>query len=507
MKRTAFLLLAALASCTPSSDNHNSASLRVDAVGSLTDPAGLPRQLVLGATRAGLTASDGSGRVVPGLASSWRVASDGRSIIFRLRSTNWADGSALTAAEVVAAFRRSAAPASTANVYLGAIENAAAIARGGKPVAELGVGAPVANVVEVRLAAPAAELLAALALPDLAIRRDQPRGAGRADLLQPGLGAFTVAEAKDRPLVLQRNPAYHAAAGVALGKVDLTPVEDPGVAVSDFAHNRTDLVIGRNLAGWSDARLLGPQVLRAEPAWGVYGYIANVRHGPLADVRVRRALTMVIDRASIGPRLFGLALQPVTGVLPLGMAGDPVPALPDWAILSPAERLAQARALLAAAGYDAAHPLRLNVSLPVGREHAAVLAAVAADWQAIGVNTTALELDAKSLEYAVAHDDFELALSETAVPVNVPALLLTRFRCSANPGGYCNPAADAALARAPAEPGALAEAEAALLADPPLIALFRPIRWALVSPGVTGWADNSAGQHPLASLGVTGRRR
>lgn len=507
MKRIVLVMVAALASCAPGSDDHSGSRLRLDAVGSLTDPAGLPRQLVLGATRAGLTATDGSGRIVPGLASSWRVANDGRSIIFRLRTVNWPGGSAVVAGDVVTAFRRLAAPASPVRDYLGAIENAAAVGQGKMPATALGIGAPVANVVEIRLAAPAAELLAALALPDLAVRRDLPRSSGRNDPLQPGLGPFTAASAAARPFALERNPHFYAADRVTLGKVDLSPIDDPGVAVSDFAHNRVDLVVGRDLAGWSDARLLGPQVLHVEPAWGVYGYLANVRRGPLADPRVRRALAMAVDRGSLGQRLFGLALQPVTGLLPPGMAGDPVPALPDWAIFAPAERLAEARTLLKGAGYDGTHPLSLAVSLPPGREHAAVLAAVAADWRAIGVTTSEIELAPGLFEAALKRGDFELALSETTLPVDTPALLLGHFRCGANPGGYCNAAADAAFARAPAEPGALGEAEAALVADPPLIALFRPVRWALVSPNVSGWVDNIAGQHPLASLSITGRRR
>ena len=513
MKRLALATIAVLAGCAPGNDDHAGTSLRVDAVGSLADPAGIPRQLVLGATGAGLTAADGSGRIVPGLASSWRIANDGRSIIFRLRAAVWPDGSPVVATDIVTLLRRRAAPASPVRAYLDPIENAAAIGRSEIAVTALGVGAPVADVVEIRLAAPAAELLAALALPDLAVRRDPPRGSGRGDLLQPGLGAFdaakvaTAANVGARPLVLQRNPRYHALTGGSLGKIALLPVDDPGAAISDFAHNRADLVVGRDLAGLSDARLLGPQVLHVEPTWGVYGYLANVRRGPLADIRVRRALAMAVDRSSLGPRLFGLALQPVDGLLPLGMAGDPVPLLPDWAILAPAGRVEQARALLAAAGYDTAHPLTLAVSLPPGREHSAVLAAVAADWRAIGVTISEIEFAPKLLEAAIKRGDFELALSETTVPVDTPSLLLRRFRCGSNSGGYCNPAADAALARAAAEPGALTAAVAALLADPPLIPLFRPVRWALVRPNVSGWVNNIAGQHPLASLGVTDRRQ
>ena len=498
-------LILALAGCSPDGGEHGGGSLRIDGVGSLTDPAAVPRQLLLGATQAGLTAVDSSGRVMPGLASSWRIANDGRSIIFRLRPVKWPDGHPLVAADVVAAFRRLAAPASRVRGYLDTIGNAAAVGDGSAAAVALGVSAPVADVVEMQLTAPAAELLALLALPELAVTRSMPRATAHAESHPLALGAFVAGDAA-APLVLQRNPNYYAVGGVALGKVELTPVDDPGMAVARFAHSRTDIVVGQDLSGLSDARLLGPRVLHVEPAWGVYGYLANVRSGPLADVRVRRALAMAVDRDRLGIQLFGVAMLPVAGALPPGLASDPARALPDWAMLAPVDRLETAAALLTAAGYNAAHPLTLTVTLPSGREHAAVLASVAAGWAAIGVTISVREVSPAGLAAALKRGDFELALIEPTIAVDLPSLLLAQFHCGANPGSYCNPAADAALARAGSEPGALADAEAALLADPPMIPLFRPVRWALVQPGVSGWTDNIAGQHPLAALRIAGAK-
>ena len=494
-------LLLALAACQPASPDQSGATIRVDVIGTATDPAGAPRRVIAAATQAGLTDFDASGRVVPGLASSWRVSNDGRSVIFRLRPAAWADGRKLVGGDVVSVFRRIIAPASINPLKpeMAMIENAAAIAAGHAAPASLGVNAPLDTVVEIRLAAASPGLLTLLAQPDLAITRGGPR--------PPALGAFALKDAATRPVVLTRNAAYYDAANIGLGRIELTPVEDPGMAVARFAHDRTDIVTGSGLAGLSDARLLGPQVLRVEPATGIYGYLANVRSGPLADVRVRRALAMAITRDGLGARLFGIpAMLPVIGMLPPGMASAPVATLPDWAMLAPAARLDTARALLAAAGFDAAHPLAFAVSLPPGREHASVFAAVAADWSAIGVTASAREMSPTDLALALKRGDFELALSERIAPVETAAFFLGPFRCGVGSGGYCNPAADLLLDAAATDPGAVATAEAAFMADAPLIALFRPVRWSLVQPRVTGWTDNSAGAHPLARLGMTPKR-
>jgi hypothetical protein len=48
----------------------------------------------------------------------------------------------------------------------------------------------------------------------------------------------------------------------------------------------------------------------------------------------------------------------------------------------------------------------------------------------------------------------------------------------------------------------LARAEAEWMAAPPLIPLFTPVRWALVSRQVDGWLPNRAGRHPLGRLAV-----
>lgn len=497
-------LAVLLAGCGAKEDDRG-ATLRADVVGRETSDAGAPRRAIVAASQIGLTSFDGAGQVVPGLASSWRIADNGLSVIFRLRPRAWPDGKPVTGSDVVASFRRAAQPGSRnalRSLLLG-FENGPEVLSGAKPTSVLGVGAPVDNVVEVRLDGAMPHLLAMLAEPEFAVTRPGVR--------PPPLGPFRVADSDKVPIMLTRNTATVPNPKVTLAAIALTPVDDPGAAVARFARDRTDLVVGNGLAGFGDARLMASSnALRVEPAWAVYGYLANTAQGPLADVRVRRALSMAIDRDDLGSRLFGVALPAVLGLVP-PLPSERVPALPDWAISAPAARLDLARQLLAAAGYSPAAPLTVTISLPDAREHAMVATEIAADWARIGVRTQTIARPAALHAQVVARGDYELALIERS-GIDSPFAFVLPYTCAAKSAGYCNPAADALVENAAATPDPIAQAatlglaEAAMVADAPFIPLFAPVRWALVARRVTGWSSNAAGHHPLALLGIEGGR-
>ena len=500
-----FLALLLLSAC--GGQNEASApTLRVEAIGALSDPAGAPRRLLSGATQTGLVGVDAAGQVVPGLAASWRVTANGRSIIFRLRPAKWSDGRPLRASDVVDSFRRIAGgKGPPTRQLLAPIVGAPAVLAGRAPARTLGISAPLDNVVEVALTAPAPELLGVLALPEMAVTRTGKPA--------PSIGPFRIVQQGEETVRLKPDRSWFDHQEVRLGEIALRGETEPVAAMARFTRNAADIVTGGGIAGLGDARTLpAPRMLHLEPAWGVYGYAAGVRSGPLADVRVRRALAMAIDRTALLRQPFAVAaMAPMLGVLPPNLPGA-APILPDWAALDLPARRAEAARLLLKAGYGPARPLELTVSLPPGREHGAILAAVAADWAPLGVLVTA------QVRSAAGHASqlggrFELALVERTVPVASATALLLQMRCGQAPGGFCAPAADAAIAAAlfgadgEARAAGLAEAQALLVAETPLIPLFTPVRWSLVNPRVEGWADNPAGLHPLAALAMPPERK
>lgn len=503
------LALAVLASCG-SRDDGGGATLRADTVGGGGAAEALLRQSALDATAQGLVQFDAAGRTVPGLATSWRFADDGLSVIFRLRAAKWSDGRPVTAEQVVLSFRRLLAPASRSPLkpLFGRIVNAPQVANGRLAPRALGISAPVANVVEIRLSAPTPELLQLLALPDATVRRsgrDAPVG-----------GAFVTEEGAPASATQQRlvrNPDFHDAASVKLGALHLTATADVTAAVARFTRNAADIVTGGGIGSLGEVRTLTkPAVLHVEPVRGVYGYAANVRDGPLADVRVRTALAMAIDREALVRQQFTAdEIAPLAAMLPDTLVAAPVQ--PGWSQISMEQRRDAARALLADAGHDATHPLTITLRLPAGRGHARLAAALAADWAPLGVVAQPQPASDADHARALARGDFDLAVIERASPVDTPWALLEALGCGARTGGYCNRSVDALVARAlaardPAQrAAALAEAQALLLIDMPMIPLLVPVRWSLVGADVGGWTDNPGGHHPLARLTKTPRRR
>ena len=503
------LLLALLAACDGAGDaKAPGATLKIDVIGEF-DPAasrtviGGPRDVLMNATQVGLVDFDADGRVIPGLATSWRVSDDGLSYIFRLRDARWEDDRAVTAGDVVAVLRRIVAPDShhPLKPVLRRIENAPAVMAGKKPPKALGVFDPLPNIVEIRLASPQPQLLQILAHSSMAILR---RGE-----FPPANGAFRVEDGEHRPIRLRRNDAYYDQSAVALSRIELMPMPEAVEAVGRFRRGAADVVTGGTIAGLSEARTVPvPQALRIEPSYGVYGYLANSRKGAMKDVRVRRALSIAIDRAALLQLVDVPMVRPVYGLVPPNLPSYGEPPAPPWTALPAEARLAEALALLAEAGYGPDNVLAVEISVPAAREHAAIAERVSRNWGEIGVHTRLITRSSAAHRKAMAAGQYQLALVERLSPVDSGYFFLAPFTCAAKAGGYCNREADRLVDATTtmhdlgARLRTLQAAEALIAADQPAIMLFVPVRWSLVHPRVSGWTENITGTHPLSRLDV-----
>jgi ABC-type transport system substrate-binding protein len=167
-----------------------------------------------------------------------------------------------------------------------------------------------------------------------------------------------------------------------------------------------------------------------------------------------------------------------------------------------------AQTTVAAALRNGKAPIRLTLLLPPGHDHRVIAERVAADWAALGVTLAISEVDAATIAARIKRGNFDLALTETSLPVADAAALLARWRCEG--GLVCDPEADALLDKARAAPLAerptlIAAAEARWLEAPPMVPLLTPLRWALVARHVEGWTANRTGSHPLGRLAVAAK--
>ena len=489
------------------------------------DPAlatGAPEIRIIDDMMEGLVANDAAGRPIPGIASSWDVSPDHLTWTFHLRPARWSDGSPVTADDFVLGVQRALDPkvASPYGALLYAIRNAKAVSEGAAPPAALGVTAPDARTVRIALAHPAPYLLQLARQP---LMMPAPRQAvarwGQA-WTQPGhylsdgpyvLQAWTSAD----HVVVVKNRDYYAAAQACLDRVVYYPTEDYLSAERRVRRGELDMQEGIKANRVAFLRRPGqiPAYVHVAPYLGTEYLAFNRRAQPaLADRRVRQALAMAIDKAFITGKLLGGVWTPADSFVPPGTADYPGQAAPPWASWPLAQRQAQARRLLAQAGYGPARPLRLSLLVRSTVDTTMVAPAIQADWNAIGVDLAITPAEG-AVAYAQARAGaFEVFDAAWLADYDDAADFLYRMRSDAGPmnyPAYADAAFDAWLDKADAEPDParrgqdMAQAERGLLQDAAIAPIWYTAAENLVSPRVSGWVDNLLDVHPARFLCVS----
>ena len=460
------LLLPATAGCTARADDAPAVSVIGPAA---TDQGPGPASTVLRrATAQGLVRLDEAGVVTPGLAERWIVLDDGLTVIFRLADTDWADGRPVRSAAVRDALRRILArPGDSATVAAAA----RAIDR---------VNAVIPSILEVKLTAQRPDLLALLAQPEFALAVG-----GGSGPLRP--------HARDRAGWRTLSPVGAAAEDGVDAPATGSPLrlrgEPAARALARYAAGDTDIVLGGRIGDLPLAQAAASAAVAVDPADGLFGLRVRRRDGLIADAAQRHALAMALDRPAL-VAAFGVAgWEPADGLLPgPGRIGF------DWAGLSAEDRVALARARVAR--WRADHPgeeAEVSVAAPGGPGGRLLLAWLARQWTAIGVRLTEATAARAQLDWV-----------DAVAPSSDPAATMDLVRCGRPTP--CGPDARDALTRLAAQPTLAAwrrterEAEAALVADLPVLPIARPLRWSVVRAGVPGIAANPRAIHPLTPM-------
>lgn len=431
-----------------------------------------PARVLAGAVAQGLVRFDATGQVEPGLAERWIVIDDGMSTIFRLGDARWSDGSAVTARQVVARLRAVIAASSRNPIapYLRAID-------------DIVVMTP--EVIEIRLRSPRPELLKLFAQPELALfKPGEVIGGGPYRIERSSGGEVRLAPlAEPDAEPEERDPRET----VALRG------ERAALAIARFAADRSDLVSGGTFVDWPLLTHvdLPNAVVRAEPVAGLFGLAIVERRGLLASAEARAALAMAIDRETLAQQL-GDSWQATVTLVPEQLDSGRAPALPAWEPFSRAERVAEARRLIAAARAATpgatATPLRL--ALPRGPGSNVLFGYLAADLRGIGLVLERVDAgadaDLRLVDRIAPHDNARWYLAEACRPCGDVA----RFAIDAAREA---PTMAERVAR-------IAEADVALTADAAFVPLARPVRWSLVSRRLPAWMPNARGVHPLNHL-------
>lgn len=448
----------------------------------------------------GLVQFDGGGRTIPGLAGPPTVSADGLRWVFPLYSgLRFSDDARLTVSDVTGSFARlrdDATASPTASLFA--------------PIASVKSGTGNQIVVTLRHAYPQLpSLLAHPAMAVLPMHRIAARGeAWTSDRPLVTSGPYRATDWKlNEALTLQRNPNRQASIAMPPAIV-WRPVDDPLAALRMFRAGEADTVSDFPASRAATLTAQFGQSVRTAPYLGSYYLAFNTRRPPFDDVRVRRALSLSIDRNWIATHIVGAGATPAERIVPPALlptaAAKPVPFARET-------RHAEARQLLTAAGYGPARPLTFDIRFNSSAEHRRIAIALQAMWRPLAVEARLFNSEAALHFASLRRGDFAIARSGWIADVPAPENFLGVHRSTAgvsNYSGFADARYDALLAHAEqqAEPkaraAAMRAAEDYLLAQSPVLPIYFYASRSLVAPRVGGWQDNPGNIHPSAFLRI-----
>ena len=452
---------------------------------------------------ASLTALDAHDQVVPGVAESWRRA-DALTWVFKLRpNAAWSDGKAVTAGDFVYGWRRFLDPKTAAFLASSigvVVSNGADVLAGRKPPAALGVRAIDSATLEVTTAVPTPFLPQLLAAPQFApLPRATIETLGK-DWTKPGNmisnGPYLLRDWQvNSRVVLVKNPRYWDASNVTLTRGTYLPVEDATADLKLYQSGENDMTQTLPPGSFQALKAQYPKEVHNSIVFGLRYYALNNNDPLLKDVRVHKALSMVIDRDILATKVTADGQVPAYGLMVKGVVGADVVSY-DWAAWPMARRVSEARKLLAEAGVKPG--TRLKFTYNTSEYHRKVGLFTASEWKTkLGLDTDMDNLEFKVLarkrqdaQYQIARDGW--------IPFTPDATgMYTLVRCGseANDSKYCNRHADDLVHEgeltndSSRRQALMTEASRLAMEDYPLIPLLQYSVPRLVKPYIGGYDD------------------
>ena len=465
---------------------------------------GLPEIQVIRDLFEGLTNQDAQGKIVPGVAQSWS-SSDNKTWVFTLRNNaRWSNGDPVTAQDFVYSWQRLVDPKNSSAFAwfagLSGIQNAAAITKGEMTPDKLGVVAQSKNQLKVTLDRPVPwfpALVANVALfpvPQKIIAQQGDSWTSPGKLV--GNGAYQLSErVVNEKIVLARNPHYWDDAHSVLTKVTFVPINEESSATKRYRSNDIDITESFPKNMYALLKKTLPGEVYTPDQLGTYYYAFNTQKGPTADVRVRKALSWSIDRKVIAEKVLGTGEKPAWHFTPDVTAGfKPLPTFMQQHDQNSLN--AQAKSLLAAAGYGPGKPLKLKLLYNTSESHQKIAIAVASMWKKnLGVDVTLENQEWKTYIDSRNSGNFDVIRASWVGDYNEPSTFLNLLTSgnSSNIARFNNADYDAVIAKASRETSDQVRnsdynrAEQILAEQAPIAPIYQYTNGRLIKPWVKGY--------------------
>ncbi|ADG72810.1 peptide ABC transporter substrate-binding protein [Brachyspira murdochii] len=402
----------------------------------------------------GLTVRDRNNKIVPGVAESWEISPDGKTYTFYLRTNSaWSDGKPVVAEDFVYSWQRQVDPkvASEYSYQHEPVKNAMAITRGEMPVDALGVKAIDDHTLVVELEAPTAYFLEVAAFPTFApLRKDIIEQYGDSWTLKPetyiGNGPYIMSERNiDENIVMVKNPNYWNADSIVAEKITFVLMQNGASAVAGIKDG--SLHMAYEPPQQDIPTLMEEGLIQIKPLIATYYYPINVTNEYLKDPRVRKALSLAIDRNYIVENVTKGGQKPASGWVPYAVndvdgdfrinGGD----LYDVSKEGYSNNVEMAKQLLAEAGYPNGEGFPVIEFKTDPGNHVGIFEAVQQMWKEhLNIDSTITQIDNALLGQTLLEKNFMIGRLYWSADYSDPMSMMSLFTSynTQNNGGYSN---------------------------------------------------------------------
>jgi peptide/nickel transport system substrate-binding protein len=391
-----------------------------------------------------LRGHESAATIIGELAEKWAWGDDGRTLAFTLRKDiRWHDGKPFTSKDVKYTFDLVRGAPGTPGLRLNPRKVWYA------QVQAIDAPDPYTVIFRLKRAQPSLLMLLASGYSPV-----YPAHVPAADLRTRcvGTGPFKLKEYRPSELIeFVRNPDYFVKGRPYLDGIRFIIIKEFGTRIAALQAGRLDVMFPSD-----GTRVAAAQLKRAVPSMVVYetsrndsdNILVNFKRPPFTDPRVRRAVSLAIDRSSYiqavrqGGALPGGAMLPAPwGVW--GLSREELAGLPGTG--DPVRQKAEARQLLAEAGFGPGHPLRIAISTRAIAQYIDMATYVIDQLKQIGVEAVLEQVESAQWYAKLTRGEYEIAANQTGIGVDDPdANFYENYVCGSprNYSLYCNPDLD-----------------------------------------------------------------
>jgi len=480
---------------------------------------------IIGDMFLGLYTEDANADAILGAAEAHTVSDDGLVHTFTIRENHlWSDGVPVTAHDFVYGLQRIMDPLMAAQYasILYVIQNGQEVNEGaeGYSPGDLGVVAVDDRTLEIHLTRPVPFLPQLLThyttfpVPMHLVEAMPDTWARAGTMVTNGPYVLTEWVPNDHITVV-KNEMFYEVDMLAIDEIIYYPTDDSSTALRRFRAGELDMNsdFPSQQFDWLKENL--PEETHVFPYINTSYIAINNISPPFDDIRIRQALAMAIDRDILAYQVYRTGQTPAYTLVPPLMPNYTPPRsfFEDWPM---EERIARAQELMTEAGYSAENPLQFVYRYRDSIDNRRAAVAVAGFWSVIYA-----EADLINTEVATHYDDlragnFEVGdagwVADYADAENY-LFLIDSHSGQLNYGNYNNPEYDALLLLASQtvdlgeRAAILAQAEAIILNELPLIPTVYGVSKALVGQHVQGYVDNVLDIHRTRYISLDEEQR